>query len=212
MTLPHKALPDQEVRRNFESVDRRLGEGAILDSQLASPNNAVYRTIFSSQGFMVGTLVAGTYLLGVQGSTATSRMIGTAGVLNAGGSDSFYPPSVFYLDDADYTVARKTTYLRTRVTTACNATDPGVITYTLGLYPMTVAGTATNIAFTAGTVVSGSNGAAVVDPTLSTVESDAGVDFAVPADGAYMLAVVTTDTVSTNGVVGVFGQLQMRHT
>lgn len=117
-------------------------------------------------------------------------------------------PPFFYFAKADYEVANKTQKLRLRAQVAANATKPA-LKFTYGLYPVTVAGGADQATMTLGTVVSGST-LEFNEPTASTVTSKETADFTIPADGAYMLGVVTSATLTNNSFVICSGQLQTR--
>lgn len=181
---------------------------AIPDGNLASANNSVYKTIYAVNGSISPDAGADTrifYELDTNGSTAGSMQAsGTSGTAG-------YLPYLFYFDDADYAVAGLTTRLRLRFQVACNATALSSVTLTAGLYPVTVAGGADAIAFTAGTVVTGST-VAVANATASTISQGNSGDFTVPSDGAYCFAVVQSATLTNNSLVTCHLQLQYRHT
>lgn len=186
----------------------------IVDTKLASPNNSVYRTIFQAGGHFVGDAGAGTYILGLPMVQISSQVpVGIAPSATAlGVGQTFgivHPDHVFYFDDADYTVAGMTQKLRLRAQVMANATQPA-ITFTFGLYPITVAGGADAITYTLGTVVTSSTVAAA-SPTASTANSYVNSDFTVPADGAYALGVVTDATLTNNASVSLHAQLQHRN-
>lgn len=176
------------------------GSAGITDANLASPNNAAYRPIFwAFQNFQPG-LAAATYLVSGAGEAAAS------GADVASRAPKFVP--YFYFASADYEVAGKTQKLRLRAQIACNATKP-TIKFTAGLYPVTVAGGATESKFTLGTVVSGST-VAINEPAASTISQGNSGDFAIPSDGAYVLGVVVSGTVTAGSYPQFSGQLQTR--
>jgi len=84
--------------------------------------------------------------------------------------------------------------------------------YTFGLYPVRVTGgTATNITFSAGTVVSGSQTTSIIAPASGTTTNVVGSDFALPTDGLYVIGLVTTATTAANSVTSTVSYLQMRY-
>lgn len=181
------------------------GAAAITDANLASPNNAAYRTLLTSVGVHGLDNLAGTYLLGSAGDAA--RTMYKSGQ-SQGFTGGYSPPDLIHFDDADYVVGSKTQKLRVRAQVAANATAPA-ITFTVGLYPLTVAGATDALAFTVGTVVTGST-VAIASPPASTITQDNSGDFAIPADGAHCLAVVTSAQIANNSAVTVAVQLQTR--
>jgi hypothetical protein len=172
---------------------------ALTDGMLASANNSVYKTINTVVGSFDDTITAGTYIQrGGGGSWAASP------------STAASAAQFIYLDDADYTVAAKTAKLRVRLAILSNATT-AAITFTAGLYPITVAGIADTMTITAGSVV-GSSTAAIASPTLSAVSHQESSDFNIPTDGAYMLGIVLSGTVTANSFVSCTLSLQTRNT
>ena len=161
-----------------------------------------YITILQAAGSHIAAKVAGTYALGAGDPLAV------------GGTGTLYPIGVFHLVGADYpTVNGLAPKLRIRAVVNCNDTAP-TGNYTIGLYPVTRPGTsgaaAVNI-YTLGTVVSGSNGATVSAPAADSINNLVGSDFALPADGDYCLAVVTTATVAVAAHVHINAYLQLHN-
>jgi hypothetical protein len=173
----------------------------LSDANLASPNNSVYRLIFSSKQIANSELAAGTYLL--QGSGAATPIASGAN-LGAAGELPY-----FDFAKADYEVASKTQKLRLRAQVACNATKP-LIKFTFGLYPVTVAGAGTEFIPTFGTVVTSST-VEINEPAASTVTRAVNSDFTIPADGAYVLGFVTSAKLTANSNTRLSAQLQTRN-
>lgn len=196
-----------DVHSNDQAIVDVLN-GNVDDDNLASPNNSVYRTLLSAKGIVGVDQAASTYMLGSSYGSVSAAMNNSGSALTLG-NIPVHPPEIFYFDDADYTVAGKTPKLRLRCQVAANGTAPG-ITFTFGLRPITVAGSADALTYTAGTVVSGST-VAIASPSASTVTSGVNSDFTVPSDGAYALCVVTSGTIANNAAVGCHAQLQVRH-
>lgn len=154
-----------------------------------------YRTLLLAQQSITSGATAGTYMFS-----------GTTDEKKSGETSGKDPVPYFYFDDADFLATGVTQKLRLRVQAACNATK-AAIKFTVGLYPLTVAGGASELKFTLGTVVTGS-AVEVNEPAASTITSAVSSDFTIPADGAYGLGVVTGGTMTTNSVVILAAQLQ----
>ena len=97
--------------------------------------------------------------------------------------------------------------MRVRAQISANATAPA-ITFTTGLYPLTVAGGSDGLVYTAGTVVSGST-VAQATPSASTITQTNSGAFTIPSDGAYALACVTNGTIANNAAVQISAQVQL---
>lgn len=179
-----------------------LVAGTVGDSDLTSPNNSVYKVLMDRRGTLAADVGAGTYFL-----IPFSVNNASPATYTAGGAPNV--PEIFYLDDADYLVAEKTTKLRVRAQVATNGTAP-TQTFTVGLYPVTFSGAADNLVYTAGTVVSGSTVALATFSANAIKDGNSG-DFTFPADGAYALAVVTNGTLTNNSAVMVQATLQVRN-
>lgn len=205
-------LDDSNIKSGANIAGSKLADGGVTDSKLASPNNGVYRTVLESRGIIWNDGAASTFLLGSNASNAPSYAAGMAAsgtALAPSVSLDTAPPSMIYFDDSDYTVAGLTQKLRIRALVAANATAPA-INFTFGLYPVTVAGTADNITYTTGTVVSGST-LAISTPSASTVTNSVNSDFTIPSDGPYVLGVVSSGAIANNSMVSVHAQLQTRN-
>jgi hypothetical protein len=165
----------------------------------AVPNSS-YRTLMEGAGSLIAAKVAGTYMIPMGDALAVS------------GTGTLYPIQIINLVGADFpTVNGFTTKLRIRASVSTNATAP-TGNFTIGLYPVTSGGGATGLKiYTVGTLVSGSATSTVTAPALSTTTSVVSSDFALPADGLYCLAVVTTATVATSSLVHLNAQLQLRN-
>lgn len=181
----------------------------VPDANLASPNNSVYKTVLEARSWMAAAAgTSGTYFLGSQLVPANlSPML----------SGATYAPTVIAVvpqlidfDDADYTVGGLTQKLRLRAIVATNATAPG-ITFTFGLYPVTVLGAGTDMRYTAGTVVASST-LAMATPSASTpTRGTPTADFTIPSDGAFALGVATSGTLASSSFVSMHAILQTRN-
>lgn len=165
-------------------------------------NNSSYRILLYANASMAAGRTAGVYMMAA-GNPATKSGNGTT-----------FPLNLIYLAAADYpTIDTKTTKLRIRAMLHTNDTAP-TGNYTFGLYPVTRPGTSgavSNCIFDAGTVVAGSNGAAFTTPAADQSLTAVSSDFDFPADGFYVLAVLTTETTATNSHLHLQAQLQMRN-
>lgn len=204
VNLPKTSQTGTNEWADVEDNDQALAaaiNGNIEDANLASPPHGLYKRIHGVSGSLNSDTAAGTYLFDNSGVMDASPL--------SAGPGTTVP--LFYFDDADYTVANKTLKLRLRFQVAVNATALSSVTLTAGLYPVTVAGGADTLTYTAGTVVSGST-VALANPTASTITQGNSGDFAFPTDGTYMLAVVTSATLTNNSAVSCHAQLQYRNT
>lgn len=176
---------------------------SVTDTDLTSPNNSVYRTI-SQASFIMHDLQGASTGYPFQGGLAA---FGT----NQTATEAVVP--ILYLDDADYTVASKTTRLRVRAQCLVNDFGAG-ITVTWGLYPITAVGSGglgDQIRLTNGTVITGSTVAFAAPVANSLGQGNSG-DFAFPADGHYVLGAVLSGAPTVNSKAYLSAQLQLRHT
>lgn len=188
--------PTAAVGDNDTSVATTAFVGAAVP-------NASYRSLLQANSIITAGSTAGTYALTAGGD----------GCILSGANTAFAPQSI-YIDSADYpTVNGATTKLRIRVQLYTNDVAP-TGNYTFGLYPIirpaTSGGSGVNI-YTIGTVVSGSNGATFTAPVADGLLNAVGSDFALPANGHYVLGVVTTATVAANSNIQLTAYLQMRN-
>jgi hypothetical protein len=181
-----------------------IGVGEVISlTDLASMiPNAFYRTLLQVSGSHIAGQVAGTYLLG-QGDPAAISGTGT-----------LYPIALIYIDPSEFLNAGSlAAKLRLRVVLCVNDVAP-TGSFTFGLYPITrpsTSGAAGVNAYTAGTVVSGSQPAAIATPAADSANSVAGADFSIPSAGLYAIGVLTTATVAASSHLHFNAQLQMRH-
>lgn len=168
----------------------------------AAAPNASYRTILDVAGSHIAARAAGTYAFG-QSSPLAVTGVGTLA-----------PLKTIRIVAADYpTVNGLATKLRIRAQLYTNDTAP-TGNFTFGLYPITrpaTSGGAGLCIFTLGTVVVGSNGATFTAPAADLLGGAEGADFALPADGHYVIGVVTTATVAVAAHIHMSAQLQLRN-
>jgi len=166
-------------------------------STLVNAVLGVYRTLIIATGSHIATKVAGTYMLGCGDPAAVS------------GTGVLYPIQIINIASGNFpTVNALAPKLRVRATISVNNTAP-TGNFTVGFYPVTSgAGAAGVKIWTTGTLVSGSATTTVTTPAGSSATSVSGSDFALPADGNYCLAVVTTATVATSSLVHINATLE----
>jgi hypothetical protein len=180
------------------SVDAtKILDASVSDAELASANNSVYRTVFTANALVASPTTGSIYLLQNASNIATS------------GTGAQNPVSVHHLAAASYAVTNLTARLRLKATVLTNATSPAA-TYTFGLYPISsVAGTATNIQYNAGTVVGNT---VVLTPTASQRINGTSTDFTFPADDYYAIGFTNNATPAAGSVTSISVALQLRHT
>jgi hypothetical protein len=193
-SFPHTLTPGTpenvtDVMDNFT--------GHATDTEYAY---SAYKTLQAQTGFLIGGLAA------VDRVFANSN----SGQLTVNGSSvSNRGAAVFYLDPADYTAASRTTKYRVRATLLVNATAPAC-NFTVGLYPVSaVAGAATELNLTLGTVTAGST-VTFTTPSASTLNQGNSGDFTAPTAGYYALGVLNSGSPIANSVMDFNVTLQMR--
>lgn len=168
----------------------------------AAVPNASYRTILDSSGSHIAARVAGTYGLSQAQPAAIS------------GTGTLYPLNTIYIAAADYpSVNGATPKLRVRAQLYVNDVAP-TGNFTFALHPITRPGTSggagKNI-YTIGAAVSGSAATTITTPAADSMNTTVGSDFDLPADGHYVLGVVTTATVATSSHLHMSASLQLRN-
>jgi hypothetical protein len=207
LTLPAEGekntLADPKVLALLKQYNELLNSSnKILDTSLASPSNAAYRTLHAMACFQLSAS-ANTYIMAVNNGTPV-----VSGADLVSGS-SLNPPLIFDFNKADYEVGDKTQKLCIRVQLGTNATAPG-ITYTFGLYPVSAMGGATStVTMTLGMVVSGST-VAFASPSSSALTRKSSGDFTIPSDGAYVLGFVASGSPAANARTLLSAQIQTR--
>jgi hypothetical protein len=167
---------------------------------MAAAPNASYRVIEFASGSHIAGLVAGTYMLpGGQADLVS-------------GASALYPITLIPIFAADYpSVNGLAVKLKVRAIVSVNGVAP-TGNFTVGLYPVTSgAGGAGVKIYSVGSLVSGSAASTVTAPASSSITNAVGSDFAIPSDGIYCLAVVTTATIATSSLVHIVGILLMRN-
>jgi hypothetical protein len=186
------------------TTDPRLSDARIptTHSHTYPLFNSVYRTILDSTGSHIAARAANTYWIG-QG-----QAIGVTGV------GTLYAPNLIYIDSADYpAIDSKVTRLRIRCVIACNDVAPFVGTFTVGLHPVTrpaVSGGAGLCIYTVGASIVASRvvGTNLAADSLNNLVS---ADFDLPANGFYVLGVVTSAVMATSSHCHISASLQIRN-
>lgn len=167
----------------------------------AAAPNAMYRSLLDCSGSHIAARVAGTYGFSQAQPLAIS------------GTGTLYPLNSIYIDSADFpTVDGLSPKLRVRVGLYVNDVAP-TGNFTFGLHPITrpaTSGGAGLVIYTIGAAVSGST-VAINTPAADSSNNAVGSDFALPANGHYVLGVVTTATVATSSHLHMSALLQIRN-
>lgn len=175
-----------------------------LDLLLDGANSGnTYKNLMQAGGSHTDGQVAGTYGL-PSGNSAI--------VVSGGGS--VYPLQIIALRAADFpSIAGVAVKLRVCASLHCNDVAP-TGNFTFGLYPVTrpgVSGGAGVCIYTIGALIAGSATTQITAPGNDTSNTVTGSDFAFPADGYYVIAVVTTATIAVNAHIHMNAFLQTRH-
>lgn len=164
-------------------------------------NNALYRTILEASGSHIAARVAGTYGFGHGDPLAISA------------TGTLYPLQIIRIDSADFpSVNSLAAKFRIKVTLMVNDVAP-TGNFTFGLHPVTRPATSGGVGlviYTIGAAVSGST-VAINTPAADSMNQGASVDFALPADGYYVLGVVTNATVAASSHLHLTAKLQLRN-
>jgi hypothetical protein len=174
-------------------------EAAILAAILG-----VYRLVLAASGSHTAARIGGTYGLGLGDPAAIS------------GTGTLYPLAIIRIDSADFpTINALAAKFRVKWNLSTNDVAPFSAgqAITFGLYPITRPGTSGGAGlaiFTLGTVVTGST-SGVTNPAADAQLTGQSGDFALPADGYYVLGFVTTAAVATSAHIHTSAQLLARN-
>lgn len=188
------ALPSSAMHLAYVNVP--ASDTTIADAQILNGRNLAqsYKTVHEAVAWFPADAPSGTYI----------PRAASAAVVSGTGQTS--PPLAFYIDPADYAADA---VLRIRFGVQTNATA-SLNTFTAGLYPISIAGTADTLTPTAGTVVSGTT-VAVGGPSASAhVEGTPSSEVALPAAGYYAVCVVTASALPNNSAVSWYARVQVR--
>jgi hypothetical protein len=160
-----------------------------------------YRTLLDSSGSHIAGRVAGTYGFGQGDPLAIS------------GTGILYPLNIIQITAADYpAIGALAAKLRVKATVNCNDVAPGH-NFVFGLHPITrpaTSGGAGLCIYTIGAAVAGSTIAANTPAADSSAVFTSG-DFALPADGQYVMGAVTNNTTAVSAHVHLSAALQLHH-
>lgn len=164
-------------------------------------NNAVYRTLLAAAASHIAGQVAGTYALANGNPAAVS------------GTGTLFPLSIIRIRSGDYpTIDGKAVKFRITAQIYVNDVAP-TGNFTFGLYPVTTPATSGGAGvriYTLGTVV-GSSTVLFTTPAADGQLNGVSADFALPADGDYVIGVITTATVAVSSHLHMNAQLQYRN-
>ena len=161
----------------------------------------LYRSISTHAGSMIAALVAGTYSL-PYGDSAVA----------VSGTGKVYPASMIRIDSADYPAVNGVAATM-RLKTMLLANDVGLTgNITFGLYPVTRPATSGGtgvIILTMGTVTPSST-ALYTNPAADSMATLNSADFAIPADGYYVLGVISSASIAASSLFWCCAELQVK--
>lgn len=208
LTYPYTLTAGQpenvnQLNSNLSAISTVLNGGVDAANVTGAVFFEQYKRLFTASANCIAAVSTAGTLCGITTATSTPPTSGSA----AGGAA--WGCGLFYLTASEYAVTGKTTKLLVKAAYGSNATAAGT-TITIGAYPVTVAGAAGQVAFTMGTVVSGST-VALASPSASAFATGTSGDFTLPSDGAYILGFVCTGTPAANHVGLISAQLCVRN-
>ncbi len=178
------------------------GSMSAQDKARLDANFTFYRSLLDCSGSHIAARVAGTYGMGQGQPIAIS------------GTGTLYPLNTIYIAAADYpSVGTLAAKLRIRAALYVNDVAP-TGNFTFALYPVTrpaTSGGAGLVIFTLGSAVTGSAATIITAPAADSSNVVVGSDFALPADGHYVIGVLTTATVAASSHLHMSALLQMRY-
>ena len=170
-----------------------------LSNYVAPAFNSPYRTLLDSSGSHIAAKAANTYGMGQGDALAVT------------GTGTLYPLNTIYIAAADYpTIDGKVAKLRIRAIIECNDVAPFTGTFKVGLHPVTRPATSGGtglVIYTIGSPVTGSQ-AIGTNLVADSQNQLVGSDFDLPADGFYVIAVVTSAAMATSSHVHISASLQ----
>lgn len=176
----------------------RVKAAGVTDTMLASPTNALYKPVAHSDTYLGGALTVNTYII-----------LDTSVAFAPCSTNSSTPPVIWRYVSAEHAVAARSTKFRVRAQVVVGSTNPGALTLTAGLYPLTISAGA----YTLGTVVTGSTVAFSSLTTNSATPLDSG-DFDATAlltnPGNYVFGVVVGGATTAAGI-SINVELQRRN-
>lgn len=158
-------------------------------------------------------------LLDVSGSHTAARAAGTYGFghgdpLAVSGTGILYPLNSIYIAAADYpAIGGLAAKLRIRSQLYTNDVAPFTGTFVIGLHPITRPGTSGGAGlciYTIGSAVAGST-LTFTNPAADGLLNGVGSDFALPADGHYIIGCVTNAAMATSSHAHLSATLQLHY-
>lgn len=217
---PNEALPssDAKIRTALvklkETVNGKLGSAnleaaaGITDTQLASPNNSVYRTLLSATS-VTGEESNGTYIIGSK-SGVTNKMISLSGSINTKeASSAWIIPPILGFKAANYEVASRTTKLRVFAELLTNETAPGV-TFKIFMWSLVGGGGENVLKLGSGSKVEGSEAKFTTPAATSSLRAES-ADFSAPSEANYVLVIETSGALAAKSVIGVSAHVGIRN-
>lgn len=188
----------QSAVNNLDTANLAAAAG-IVDSQLASPNNLVWRTLRTQPFAVPGGSVAGDKLFAADGTM----------IAHAAATDKAFMP-IHIANVGEYTPTGKTTTARVVAQLATNTVAPGV-NFTFALYPLfSVGGGVNNVIVPAlTTAVSGSGTS--IGPAAGADERTVGAAFNLPSGDSYLLGLLLGGVPAANSFVVGAIDLQIHH-
>lgn len=189
---------------DYVAPSATLAGHGITDAYTKTEVNTIstpYRTLLDACGSHIAARIAGTYGFPQGEALAIS------------GTGTLYALNVIRIDSTDYpTINGVAADLRVKGTLMVNDVAP-TGNFTFGLHPVTrpaTSGGAGLVIYTIGAAVAGST-FAINTPAADSMNNGASADFALPANGYYVLGVVTTATVAASSHLHLSAKLQLRH-
>jgi hypothetical protein len=169
-------------------------------SQALAKRMGLYYPVLYGCGSHTAGVVAGTYFLP------------TGSALGVSGTGTAYPPAIIYLAVSDY-VARNGPGPKLRIRATLHANDVAPTgNFTFGLYPVTRPGSSGGAGvdiYTLGTVVA--QATQISTPAADSSNTVTSAEFSFPADGYYVLGLLTSGTVAVNSHLHATAMLQVRN-
>jgi hypothetical protein len=193
---------------NVPSIGLYMSDGTAWINIAAGSDSSNFTpartTLFERQGKLPASATNQAYILGAQNTAANNyAMLPSTGNVADGAPSDFAP---IYFEPTDYALPNRTLSLRIRAAVLSNATSPAA-TFQFGLYPITNAGGASALAYTLGTLVSGTN-LTVANPGASSWAVQSGTAQSGITAGRYVIAVIPSTTVAANSRVKCIAMLQ----
>ena len=182
-----------------------MSNGSAWVNIAAGPGvTPAYTNLFERQGKLPASALNNLHMMGTESAAAGNgaMLVNTGNV--GDGSPSDYAP--IYYDGGGYTVTGLTIALRLWVAVLVNGTAPAA-NFLFGLYPLTNAGGAGLLSYTAGTLVSGTS-FTVTGPGASAWATGSGTPQQGIAAGRYVIGVTPSTTVAANSRVKCIALVQ----